>query len=127
MIEFNSLKEPYLIAELGINHNGDLQLVKKMIDATFACSWNCVKFQKKNPDLCVPEEQKGVMKDTPWGEMTYLKYKHRLEFGHEEYAYIDKYCREKPISWAVSVWDLDSLSFIKQYDVSFIKIPSAKI
>lgn len=127
MIYFEELNEPYMVAEVGINHNGDLQIAKKLIDAAFACSWNCVKFQKKNPGLCVPEHQKKIIKETPWGEMTYLEYKHKLELGKAEYDYIDRYCREKPINWASSVWDIDSLSFIKQYDVAFIKIPSAKV
>jgi len=127
MIGTGSFINPYLIAEIGINHNGDLQLTKKLIDAAHACNWNCVKFQKKNPDLCVPENQKNVIKDTPWGRMSYLDYKHKLEFGKKEYDFIDKYCKEKPINWAASVWDIDSLNFIKGYDVAFIKIPSAKV
>lgn len=127
MIDFKKLNKPYLIAEIGINHNGDLQIAKKLIDAVHACSWNCVKFQKKNPDKCIPESEKNKIKDTPWGKMTYLEYKHKLEFGKEEYDYIDKYCREKPINWTASVWDIDSLNFIKKYDVAFIKIPSAKV
>jgi N-acetylneuraminate synthase len=127
MSDFNNLTKPYLIAEIGINHNADLQIAKKLIDAAHACGWDCVKFQKKNPDLCVPASQKGVIKDTPWGKMSYLEYKHKLEFGKKEYDYIDKYCKEKPISWAASVWDSDSLDFIQGYDVAFIKIPSAKV
>ncbi|MBU1863863.1 MAG: N-acetylneuraminate synthase family protein [Candidatus Omnitrophica bacterium] len=126
-MNFNKITKPYLIAEVGINHNGDLQLAKKLIDAAHACSWNCVKFQKRNPDSCVPEKQKSVMKDTPWGTMSYLEYKHKLEFGEKEYDYIDAYCKEKPIQWGASIWDIDSLRFIKRYDVAFIKIPSAKI
>jgi len=116
---------PYLIAEIGINHSGDMQIVKKLIDAAFACGWDCVKFQKRNPDLCVPEDQKNKEKDTPWGKMTYLEYKKRMELTKEQYDYIDKYCKEKPIDWSASVWDLDSLNFLLQYDVPFIKIPSA--
>jgi len=127
VFDFRKLDKPYLIAEVGINHNGDIQIAKRLIDATFACSWSCVKFQKRNPDKCVPESEKNKGKNTPWGEMTYLEYKHRMEFGRKEYDYIDKYCREKPISWTASVWDIDSLNFITQYDVPFIKIPSAKI
>jgi len=119
--------EPYFIAEIGINHNGDLQITKRLIDAAFACDWQCVKFQKRNPDICVPDDQKDIMRDTPWGRMTYLEYKHRIEFGKKEYDYIDKYCREKSISWSASVWDLDSLDFIQKYDVPFIKIPSAML
>lgn len=127
MLDFNSLKVPYLIAEIGINHNGDMQIVKKLIDSTFACSWNCVKFQKRTPDICVPENQKNILRDTPWGKMTYLEYKYKIEFEKQEYDYIDKYCREKPIDWSASIWDLPSLEFISKYDVPFIKIPSAKL
>lgn len=127
MIDFKSLTKPYLIAEIGINHNGEVPLAKKLIDAAFACSWDCVKFQKKNPDLCVPEDQKDVMKDTPWGKMTYLHYKHRMEFGRKEYDYIGSYCREKPIDWTFSIWDLDSLAFVAPYDLPFLKIPSAHL
>jgi N-acetylneuraminate synthase len=124
-IDFDNLSEPYFIGEIGINHNGDMQIAKKLMDAAFACSWNCVKFQKRNPDVCVPEKQKGVMRDTPWGQMTYLDYRFRVEFGKNEYDAIEAYCRQKPIDWTASVWDMDSLNFIAGYDVPFIKIPSA--
>ena len=129
---FNELKnnhreDPYLIAEIGINHNGDINIAKKLIDASNACNWDCVKFQKRDPDVCVPEEQKSVVRDTPWGEMTYIDYKYRMEFGLDEYLTIDKYCREKPIDWTTSIWDINSLEFMKQFDVPFIKIPSAQI
>lgn len=127
MMDFNNFKKPYLIAEIGINHNGDMQIAKKLIDAAFACGWDCVKFQKREPDICVPEHQKNVEKDTPWGKMTYLDYKKKIEFGKNEYDYIDRYCKEKSISWTASVWDIPSLEFIAKYDVPFIKIPSAKI
>lgn len=117
----------YLIAEIGINHNGDLQIAKQLIDAAHGCGWDCVKFQKRTPILCVPEHQKFQPKSTPWGKMTYLEYKKRLEFGKEEYDYLNWYCKEKPIEWSASVWDLPSLEFLLQYDVPFIKIPSAKM
>lgn len=120
-------KDPYLIAEIGINHNGDLQIAKRLIDAAFACRWNAVKFQKRVPEIAVPEAQKSVMRDTPWGRMTYLEYKKRIEFGQEEYDYIDRYCREKPIDWTASPWDIPSLRFLLQYDVPFIKIASATL
>ncbi len=121
------MNEVYMIAEIGINHNADLQIAKRLIDASFACGWDCVKFQKRNPDVCVPEKQKSVLRQTPWGEMTYLEYKYKMEFGKDEYDYIDKYCKEKPIDWTASPWDLDSLEFLNKYEVPFIKIPSAKI
>ena len=119
--------EPYLIAEIGINHNGDMNIAKKLIDATNACGWHCAKFQKRNPDICVPEHQKLLKRDTPWGEMTYIEYKYKVEFEKPEYDIIDDYCKVKPLSWTVSVWDHDSLNFIKNYSVPFIKIPSALI
>lgn len=117
----------FMIAEIGLNHNGELGIAKKLIDAAFACNWHCVKFQKRTPEICVPEHQKTVIRDTPWGKMTYLEYRRRVEFGEREYSYIDQYCREKPIFWTTSVWDLQSLQFILRYDVPFIKIPSAKL
>lgn len=116
-----------MIAEIGINHNGDMQIAKRLIDAAFACQWNCVKFQKRIPEISIPEAQKNIMRETPWGKLTYLDYKKKLEFGQEEYDYIDKYCKEKSIDWTASVWDLPSLEFILKYNVPFIKIPSAKI
>jgi N-acetylneuraminate synthase len=126
-IDFNSLEEVYMIAEIGINHNGDMQIAKRLIDGAFAVGWNCVKFQKRNPDVCVPESEKNKEKETPWGKMTYLEYKKRMEFGCEEYDYINKYCIEKPIDWTASVWDMDSLEFMKKYKLPFIKIPSAML
>jgi N-acetylneuraminate synthase len=119
--------QPYLIAEIGINHNGDLQIAKRLIDAAFAVGWHAVKFQKREPEISVPKAQKAVMRDTPWGRMTYLEYKQHVEFGKTEYDYIDRYCREKPLAWTASPWDLPSLEFLLQYDVPFIKIASATL
>ena len=116
---------PYTIAEIGINHNGALQIAKKLIDAANACGWNCVKFQKREPEIAVPETQKNVMRDTPWGKITYLEYKKKVEFGKKEYDYIDAYCKEKPIAWSASPWDIPSLQFLLKYDIPFIKIASA--
>ena len=124
-MNFKKLKKPYLIGEIGINHNGDLQLAKKLIDAAYSTSWDSVKFQKRNPDVAVPEHQKSVIRDTPWGKMTYLEYKYRVEFEKKEYDYIDKYCKEKPIEWSASVWDMDSLNFLLKYKVPYVKIASA--
>lgn len=117
----------YFIGEIGINHNGDLQIAKRLIDAVFACGWDCVKFQKRNPEVCVPKNQRDIIRETIWGRMSYIDYKHKIEFGKSEYDYIDKYCREKPVDWSASVWDIDSLQFIREYDVPFIKVPSAMI
>jgi len=121
------MKKTYIIAEIGINHNGSLDVAKKLIDISAAAGCDAVKFQKRNPDVCVPEHQKSVIRDTPWGKMTYLDYKYKVEFGKEEYDEIDRYCKEKNIAWSASPWDLDSLEFLNQYDIPFIKIPSAMI
>ena len=117
--------KPYFIAEIGINHNGDIGIAKRLIDASFAIGWDCVKFQKRTPEMAVPDDQKNVMRQTPWGEMTYLEYKKRIEFGKEEFDYIDEYCRYKPIEWSASPWDIPSLEFLLQYDIPFIKLASA--
>jgi len=127
---FNTIKKmkgAYLIAEIGINHNGDINFAKKLIDATNACGWHCAKFQKRNPDVCVPENQKSNVRSTPWGKMTYLEYKYKIEFEKTEYDIIHQYCLEKQLLWTVSIWDIDSLNFIKDYDVPFLKIPSPQI
>ena len=127
MKKFEDQKKIYTIAEIGINHNGDINLAKKLIDAAYVTGWDCVKFQKRTPDICVPEHQKNIERDTPWGRMTYIDYKHRIEFEKEEYDIIDEYCKSKPIDWTVSVWDNPSLEFINEYQVPFIKIPSAHL
>lgn len=115
----------YFIAEIGINHNGDLNLAKRLINIASFAGCDCVKFQKRNPDICVPDHQKNIIRETPWGAMTYLDYKKRMEFGKEEYDEINSLCRELNIDWSVSVWDIDSLNFMDDYDIPFIKIPSA--
>ena len=117
----------YIIAEIGINHNGNLNIAKKLIDIAKVAGCDVVKFQKRNPDICVPEHQKTVMRDTPWGRMSYLDYKYKIEFDQNEYDEINIYCKERNIHWSASPWDLDSLDFLNQYDIPFIKIPSALI
>lgn len=121
------MKRTYVIAEIGINHNGSLDTAKRLIDVAAVSGCDAVKFQKRNPDICVPEHQKNKPRETPWGTMTYLEYKYRMEFEKEEYDEIDRYCKEKGIEWSASPWDLDSLEFLMQYDIPWIKIPSAMI
>jgi len=116
----------FTIAEIGINHNGSVEITKKLIDAACLAGFDYVKFQKRNPDVCVPEHQKSVMRDTPWGKMTYLEYKYRVEFGKKEYDEISRYCDEKGIGWFASVWDTDSVDFMSNYTY-ISKIPSALI
>ena len=115
-----------IIAEAGINHNGDTNIAKKLIDVASSTGCDYIKFQKRNPDICVPEKQKNVPKSTPWGDMTYLDYKKKIEFETKEYDEIANYCERKKIKWFCSVWDLDSVSFMKQY-CDITKIPSALI
>jgi len=119
------MKKTYIIAEIGINHNGSLDIAKKLIDVASVAGCDAVKFQKRNPDVCVPEHQKNVMRDTPWGRMTYLDYKYKVEFEKEQYDEIDAYCKARGIDWSASPWDLDSLKFLEQYELPFIKMPSA--
>lgn len=121
------MKKTYIIAEIGINHNGCLETAKKLIDIASLSGCDAVKFQKRNPDVCVPEEQKRVQRDTPWGTMTYLEYKHKVEFGKSQYDEINSYCSKRGIAWSASPWDLDSLSFLSEYNLPFIKIASAML
>jgi N-acetylneuraminate synthase len=121
------MKKTYIIAEIGINHNGDLNIAKQLIDIASLSGCDAVKFQKRNPDVCVPEHQKNILRETPWGTMTYLEYKHRVEFDKTEYDEIDAYCNTKNIAWSASPWDMDSLQFLQQYDLPFIKLPSAML
>jgi N-acetylneuraminate synthase len=115
----------FIIAEIGINHNGDLNIVKKLIDAAVETGCDAVKFQKRTPGLCVPANQQKVIRKTPWGTMTYLQYRKRIEFNYKEYAEINSYCKEKGINWFASCWDEPSVDFMGQFDPSFYKIASA--
>jgi N-acetylneuraminate synthase len=115
----------YIIAEIGINHNGDLGIAKQMIDAAVHARVDAVKFQKRTPDIATPLEQRAQMRETPWGYITYLDYRYKVEFNEEQYREIDRYCREKGIAWLVSVWDQPSVDFMEQFETPAYKIPSA--
>jgi N-acetylneuraminate synthase len=117
----------FVIAEIGINHNGSLELAKKLIDGAVLAGCDAVKFQKRTPEACVPRDQWNVERDTPWGRMTYLEYRHRVEFGEREYAEIDRYCRERNIMWFVSCWDEESVDFIERFDPPCYKAASASL
>ena len=117
----------YIVAEIGINHNGDVAVAKKLSDTAVRAGCNAVKFQKRTPELCVPPEQRDAMRETPWGYITYLEYRHRVEFGLEEYQEIDQYCREIGIPWFASCWDEPSVDFLQQFDPPCYKIPSAAL
>lgn len=115
----------YFIAEIGINHNGDVEIAKKLIDVAKNAGCDAVKFQKRTPDICVPEEQKTVIRETPWGMMTYLDYKKRIEFGHDEYQEIDNYARQLEIQWFASPWDVPSVEFLDFFNPPCHKVASA--
>ena len=115
----------FIIAEIGINHNGDLETAKKLIDVAVEAGCDAVKFQKRAPEHCVPSHQQKVIRKTPWGTMTYLEYRKWVEFGGKEYAEIDSYCKERGIGWFASCWDLPSVDFMEQFNPSFYKIASA--
>lgn len=115
----------FIIAEIGINHNGDLNTAKRLIDVAVMAGCDAVKFQKRTPEKAVPHEYQNVMRETPWGLISYLEYRHKVEFGLEDYAEIDRYCREKGIQWFASCWDEDSVDFIEQFSPPCYKIASA--
>jgi N-acetylneuraminate synthase len=117
----------YIVAEIGINHNGDIETVKKMIDAAVHAGVDAVKFQKRVPEVSTPPEQQKQMRDTPWGYITYLEYRRKVEFGEKEYREIDRYCKEKSIDWFVSVWDEPSVDFMEKFETPAYKIPSASL
>jgi N-acetylneuraminate synthase len=117
----------YVVAEAGINHNGDLDLAKKLILAAKNAGVDAVKFQKRTPELCVPPEQRNQMRETPWGYITYLEYRYKTEFGEAEYKEIDRYCKEVGITWFASVWDEPSVDFLEQYNPVCYKVPSASL
>ena len=118
--------KPYLIAEIGINHNGSLEIAKKLIDAAAECRFDAVKFQKREIELVYSEEILNSHRDSPWGK-TQRDQKNGLEFGEDEYREIDIYCKSKKISWFASAWDPKSLLFLEKFDLSFNKIASAMI
>lgn len=117
----------YIVAEIGINHNGDLELAKQLIDIAARSGCDAVKFQKRTPKLCVPSEQRNQMRETPWGYISYMDYRRRVEFEGAEYEEIDAYCREKNITWFASCWDEPSVDFIEQFNPPAYKIPSAAL
>ena len=119
-------KKPYLIAEIGINHNGSVAIAKKMIDAAKENNFDAVKFQKRDPDICVPEDQKYKMRDTPWGNITYLSYKKKIELNLNQLTILKNYAKKLKLDFSASCFDINSLNLMKRIN-SFNKIPSAMI
>lgn len=117
----------FVIAELGINHNGSLEITKRMIDGAVLAGCDAVKFQKRTPEVCVPKDQWLIERDTPWGRMTYIDYRHKMEFGAKEFGEIDKYCRERNILWFASAWDEPAVDFMEQFEPPCYKAASASL
>jgi N-acetylneuraminate synthase len=115
-----------VIAEIGINHNGDVDIAKRLIDIAVVAGCDYAKFQKRTPDICVPEAQKNKMRNTPWGEMKYIDYKKKIEFEKEEYDELYDYVKDKPIELFSSVWDKPSVDFMSNYTKT-TKVGSALI
>ena len=115
-----------IIAELGINHNGDIEIAKKLIDIAVDAGANLVKFQKRTIDIVYPKEMLDGPRESPWGT-TQREQKEGLEFSFEEYQEIDRYCKEKKIEWFASAWDLGSQNFLRKFNLKYNKIASAMI
>ncbi|MBI4343011.1 MAG: N-acetylneuraminate synthase family protein [Candidatus Omnitrophica bacterium] len=116
-----------IVAEIGINHNGDVETATRLIDAAAEAGCDAVKFQKRTPERCVPREQWGVPRDTPWGVMPYIDYRHRLEFGAEAYQAIDRHCRARAIPWFASCWDEPAVEAMAPFDLPCYKVASAHL
>ena len=116
----------FITAEIGINHNGDLELAKKLIDLAAEAGCDAVKFQKRTIDKVYTQEYLAGERVSPWGT-TQREQKEGLEFGLEEYREIDRYCREKGIEWFASAWDVDSQIFLRQLDLKYNKVASAML
>ena len=115
----------FLIAEIGINHNGSLMLAKKLIKLAKESGFDAVKFQKRNPNVSTPEKEKKKLRDTPWGLISYLDYKKKIELSKKDYDVINNFCKRLKIEWFASAWDIDSLNFLDRYKLNYNKIASA--
>lgn len=117
----------YVIAEIGINHNGSVELARQLIKGAKKAGADAVKFQKRTPEICVPRDQWQVERETPWGRMSYLEYRRKVELGHAEYEEIDRCCKDLDIDWTASCWDEESVDFIEPFDPPFYKMASASL
>lgn len=116
----------FIVAEIGINHNGDINIAKKLIDVAADCGADAVKFQKRTIDLVYTKEMLDSPRESPWGT-TQREQKEGLEFGIDEYQEIDAYCRQRGIDWFASAWDLESQKFLRKFDLKHNKIASAMV
>ena len=127
MKQIPRMKRPFLIAEIGINHNGSLEIAKKLITLAKKYNFDCVKFQKRDLDVCIPEYQKHIFRETPWGYISYLDYKKKIELSIAQYKKLVKFCRQINIGLFVSCWDINSVNLIKKFNFKYNKIASAMI
>ena len=123
--DFSKTEDVYICAEIGINHNGSMEIARQLIDIAANCGCEGVKFQKRTPGLCVPEHQKDIPRETPWGIITYLEYRHKVEFSADQICELGDYARSKDIDWMVSVWDEQSLVEMVKLKPAALKLPSA--
>lgn len=117
----------YIVAEIGVNHNGSIDIAKKLIMEAQRNGVDAVKFQKRTPELCVPRDQWDMMRETPWGYISYIEYRRKMEFQEAEYAEINRYCQELGIPWFASVWDEPSVAFLEAFNPICYKVPSASL
>ena len=115
----------FVIAEIGLNHNGSLENALKLIDEAVKAGCDAVKFQKRTPEVSTPRDQWDKMRETPWGTMSYIDYRYKVEFGADEYRAIDAMAKEKGIIWFASCWDEESVDFLEQFDPAIYKAASA--
>ena len=115
-----------IIAEIGINHNGSIEECKKMMMLAKVSGCDFAKIQKRNPDICVPNQQKNVEKDTPWGKMSYLDYKKKIEFNEDQIKELFDYAKSLDLEFFASVWDLDSVKLMSKY-TKYVKLGSPVI
>lgn len=116
----------FVIAEIGINHNGDIEVAKRLIDIAKDCGCDAVKFQKRTIDIVYTKELLDSQRESPWGT-TQREQKEGLEFGKDKYDIINAYCKNKGIEWFASAWDIQSQEFLKQYDLKYNKVASAML
>ncbi len=117
----------YVTGEIGINHNGELANALALVDRAAEAGCDAVKLQKRTPRVCTPRDQWDVERDTPWGRMTYIDYRDRVELGESEYAAIDAHARERGIAWFASPWDLEAVDFLEAFDPPCYKVASASL
>ena len=117
----------FVVGEIGINHNGDVETARKLIDAAKSAGCDAVKFQKRTPEICVPKDQWDIIRETPWGTMTYIDYRRRIEFGQDAYEEIDAYCKQEDILWFASPWDIPSVDFLAGFSPPCYKVASASL